>query len=304
MDWNRTKTILILTFLVFNIFLVSDLFKKQTDISEAQQINKVTIEQQLKKLNVTYKKNLPEQSEKMSFISGDVHEFTEEEEKTLEEGTSQDITLDGRKLISTLKKPFPISDPKAPSAFSIFLETYVYEGGKYQYYTTAPDNPNIKYFVETFEDLPIYSQDSGMLIVTLEDDKVVSYTQTYLSLKEIGKERKIDPASDTIGLLVNQQDISLNDEVKDVSIGYYTTVPNEDERDTFVFVPTWHVVVENKKNDEPAQNYYVNAIEKTVFSDPKESNGSKEEEKESKDQGHLRSLQRLKLPQAISRRGM
>ncbi|MGA9288872.1 MAG: hypothetical protein WBV93_11055 [Anaerobacillus sp.] len=53
-----------------------------------------------------------------------------------------------------------------------------------------------------------------------------------------------------------------------------------------MFVPTWHVVVENKSKEEPAKNYYVNAIEKTVFSDPAESNGSKEEEEdvESKDQ--------------------
>ncbi len=281
LDWNRTKTILILTFLVFNIFLASDLFKKQTELSEIEQQKQVTIEDQLKNLNVTYEKNLPVQSEKMSFISGDVHEFTEEEEKTLEEGTSQDITLDGEKLVSTLKKPFPISDPTVASAYSIFLETYVYEGGKYQYYGPAENNPNIVYFVETFEDRPIYSQESGMLIVTLEDDKVVSYTQTYLSLQKIGKERKIDPASETIGLLLNQQDIGLNDEVENMSIGYYTTVENEDERDTFVFVPTWQVVVSNKKNDDPEKNYYVNAIEKTVFSDTEESIESEQEEKAS-----------------------
>lgn len=284
MDWNRTKTILILTFLVFNIFLASDLFNKQTELSDLEQYEQVTIEDQLKNLNVTYEKNLPVQTEKMSFISGDVHEFTEQEEKTLEEGTSQDITLDGRKLISTLKKPFPISDPDESSAFSIFLETYVYEGGKYQFYARDEKNPNIIYFAETFEDRPIYSQDSGMLIVTLEDDKVVSYTQTYLNLKEIGKERKIDPASETIGLLVNQQDISLNDKVEDMSIGYYTTVTNEDDRDTFVFVPTWHVVVKNENKDKPIQNYYVNAIEKTVFSDPKEvETNEQEDEKDSDD---------------------
>ncbi|MFP3338977.1 two-component system regulatory protein YycI, partial [Micrococcus sp. SIMBA_131] len=77
------------------------------------------------------------------------------------------------------------------------------------------------------------------------------------------------------------QDIGLNDEVENMSIGYYTTVANEDERDTFVFVPTWQVVVSNKKNDDPEKNYYVNAIEKTVFSDTEESIESEQEEKAS-----------------------
>ncbi|WP_347548231.1 two-component system regulatory protein YycI [Pseudalkalibacillus hwajinpoensis] len=276
MDWNRTKTILILTFLMFNIFLVSDLYKKHTELSGIEQYKQVSIEQQLENQDVTYEKTLPIQEEKMSFISGKVHEFTEEEEKTLEEGTSQDIKLDDRKLFSTLKKPFPISDPTDPSAFSIFLETYVYEGGKYQRYTSDTKNPDIIYFVQTYEDRPIYSQNSGMLIVTLEDDKVVSYTQTYLNLKEIGKERKLDPASETIGLLLNQQNIRPYDKVDDVSIGYYT-VTIEDQRDTFVFVPTWRVVVSNKKNDDPERVYFVNAIEKTVFSDTEENLGSDEE---------------------------
>ncbi|MBN8208845.1 two-component system regulatory protein YycI [Bacillus sp. NTK071] len=280
MDWNRTKTILILTFLVFNIFLAGDLYKKKTEMSSLEYQNQITLEDQLKDLNVTYDNDPSLQAKKMAFISGNVHPFTEKEEKTLEENTSQDITLNGRKLISTLKKPYPISDPDAASAYSFFLETYVYEGGKYQYFRRDSNNPNIVYFVETYEDKPLYSQDSGMVIVTLEDDKVVSYTQTYLNLKKIVKERKIDPISETIGLLVSQQDIGAYDEVKDVSIGYYT-VTSEDERDTFVFVPTWRVVVENKKNDKPERYYYVNAIEKTVFSDSEEnadSDKGKEEE--------------------------
>ncbi|MDP4553004.1 two-component system regulatory protein YycI [Alkalihalobacillus macyae] len=284
MDWNRTKTILILTFLVFNIFLASDLYKKQTDISGLEQQNQLTLDEQLKDLNVTYDNDPSLQSKKMAFISGNVHYFTDKEEKTLEENTSQDITLNGRKLISTLKKPFPISDPDAPSAYSIFLETYVYEGGKYQYYRKDSNDPNIVYFTETHEDKPLYSQDSGMVIVTLEDDKVVSYTQTYLNLEKIVKERKIDPISETIGLLVSQQDIRAYDKVEDVSIGYYT-VTSEDERDTFVFVPTWRVVVENKKDDPPGlRYYYVNAIEKTVFSDSEENaDNDTEEEEESND---------------------
>ncbi|TKD67681.1 two-component system regulatory protein YycI [Pseudalkalibacillus hwajinpoensis] len=283
MDWNRTKTILILTFLVFNIFLASDLYKKQTDISGLEMQNQVTLDEQLKDLNVTYDNDPSLQSKKMAFISGNVHYFTDKEEKTLEENTSQDITINGRKLISTLKKPYLISDPDAPSAYSIFLETYVYEGGKYQYFRKDSNDPNIVYFVETHEDKPLYSQDSGMVVVTLEDDKIVSYTQTYLNLKEIVKERKIDPVSETIGLLVSQQDIVAYDKVQDVSIGYYT-VTSEDERDTFVFVPTWRVVVENKKNDKPERYYYVNAIEKTVFSDSEENTESdNEEEDESND---------------------
>lgn len=272
MDWNRTKTILILTFLVFNIFLVSDLVKKHTKMSDLEQIKQVTLEEQLKNFNVTFEKKLPGQTEKMPFISGKVHEFSEKEEKILEEGTSQDIELTRNKLISTLKKPFPINNPDQPSAFSIFLETYVFEGSKYQLSHRSKDNPDLIYFVETHEGRPIYNQNSGMLIVTLEDDKVISYIQTYLALDDLTDERKIDPASDAIGVLLNQQYLEPNDRVEDVSLGYYT-VTSEDEREKFVFVPTWRVVLTNEKSSKEPDIFYVNAIEKNVFSDTEEAKG-------------------------------
>ncbi|WP_270180566.1 two-component system regulatory protein YycI [Alkalihalobacillus sp. CinArs1] len=280
MDWNRTKTILILTFLVFNIFLLSDLISKRTDISGLEQLQQVTLEEKLDSFNVTYKKKPTVQTENMPYISGKVHEFNEKEEKTLEEGTSQEIELDGNKLISTLEKPYPINDPTRASAFSIFLETYVYEGSKYEYSHSA-DDKNIIYFVETYkDDRPIYNQNSGMLIVSMEDNKVTSYTQTYLDLSSITEERKIDPASDAIEVLLNQQYIELNDVVEDVSLGYYT-VTNEDEREKIVFVPTWRVVLTNSKNEEQEPEvYYVDAIEKNVFSATEDDEEIEESEEE------------------------
>lgn len=258
-------------------------------MSGHEQLKQVTLEEKLASYNVTYKQKPSIQSENMPFISGKVHEFNEQEEKTLEEGTGQEIELDGNKLISTLEKPYPIKDPTLPSAFSIFLETYVYEGSKYEYSHSANDK-NIIYFVETYEDdRPIYNQSSGMLIVTMEDDKVISYTQTYLNLDAITDERKIDPASDAIEVLLNQQELELDDVVEDVSLGYYT-VTSEDEREKIVFVPTWRVVLTNsKKEDEEPEVYYVDAIEKNVFSDSKD-NEEGEDNVESNDETNDTSI--------------
>ncbi|WP_171016951.1 two-component system regulatory protein YycI [Pseudalkalibacillus caeni] len=268
MDWSRVKTIFILTFLLFDVFLAYQLIDKKNTSSQFEQYKKAPIQKTLADANISFKKALPppETPTVMDFISGDTHVFTKDKINEKEKATNQKITPvpENTKEITKIKSemkgdPFDIADSLKDANFSIFLETNVINGSEYRFSYVDQEDPKHLVFYQTYQDNQIFKQDRGKLDIYLNDDgDIVSYEQTYLNVKTLKEDQKIESAIQALSLLHTNRYLQANDKVTEIKLGYSTFNTDAGASEVLVFVPTWRVLVNGEKF------FYVNAVEGTI----------------------------------------
>ncbi|ABS24184.1 two-component system regulatory protein YycI [Bacillus cytotoxicus] len=259
MDWNRIKTIFIVTFFVLDLFLVFQFIQKQNN-NELELMTETKIDQQLKADHITVD-DLPNEPKKDSFIIAKNKVFKEEDIHSLKNQTPR-LQEDAKKIESDLKEPIQNTKTLAKDKYGDFLRNYVVDGQKYEF---AKSEASKIYFFQKYKDKPIFYNDHAMIIVTLnEKDEIVSYTQTMLTdLKEMGendkaKEQEIISAQKALENLFVKQELTPNTHIKEAQIGYATLVSLA-ESNKQVLTPTWNLKEKGKKD------HFVNAIEGQVI---------------------------------------
>lgn len=263
MDWSRTKTIFIVTFLLLNSFLVYQLMEKRAG-SQLNVRAEATIEERMSEMNITVTEELPEDMEEISHIVGQVVDIEEEVsgivgEENVTENEENDL------VEVSLEEPYdtpegPYDSEAAREAFNEsvtdFVENNVYEGEEYVYGEWDNENREM-HFYQTFEDAPIYTSEENQLVLTFnEDTQITGYSQIFLDLQEQDDKKDMFLPYLAIERLLNENLITFNDSVTEVEIGYFNFFsPIGNSR---VFSPMYQITI----NDD--EEYLVNAIDGAI----------------------------------------
>lgn len=175
MDWNKIKTIFILTFLVLDVYLFFQ-FMKIRDANKYEFITEASTEDQLKADEIHYVE-LPKTPIMDQYISAKPKTFTKDDLAKLK-GQSADIQ-NGTTIVSKLDKPVQLSPSFIDDATS-FLKNHVLYGSQYKYWGQNDQN-NTLIFYQQYHDHTFYQNINGMITLNLnKDNQITSYQQTYL----------------------------------------------------------------------------------------------------------------------------
>ena len=252
MNWSQAKTILIITFLLLNAFLIIQI----QDLNDAHQINVIaeaTIQERLNEMNVEI--SVPYQDDHLSgyHILGRNKTIQKEDLQSL---VNQDITIvNDNMILSKLNKPFELKEGEIINQMTQFLSTHVYNGKLYQFAGYDTDNNQVL-FLQTYQNKVMYPYDEPPLIVKLDSqNRIVSYQQNILEIDEQGREQEFLTSMKAIEILLNEQLIKANQKVEAIEFGYYSFFKPQTE--VQVFAPMWRITVNG-------DNFLVNAIDGSV----------------------------------------
>ncbi|SFE63023.1 two-component system regulatory protein YycI [Alteribacillus iranensis] len=251
MDWSRTKTIFIVTFLLLNTFLIYQLIEKRNegDINVRAQ---ATVKERLADMNITVTEELPEDKSEISHIVGQTMDISEE--VINKAGEEQVTVLNNRFIEVTLEDPYKITDPERD--VENFLRDHVVHAEEYSYTSWNQDEGQM-FFNQTFQEHIVVTYAENQLVLFFnEDQEIVSYIQSYLEFNEEGKEKDMLAPYKAIEVLLNEAIISFNDEISQIELGYYSLF--SPEGDVQVFAPMYQIQV----NEE--SSYLVHAIDGSI----------------------------------------
>lgn len=261
MQWGQIKTLFILTFFILNIFLFVQFYEKikLADLPLLERVES-TIEQKLEDENITIK-NLPDEEEidKEPFISVGQKSFTEEEMKELSTLGKQRATLvTNTLLVSIFDEEIVIPENANSDIVEELIKEKILYPKEYRFWDWNKEY-NILIFFQQKNDRPIFYNQSGMILVFLDEKNEVTFlTQTMLGEAESRQDKKsLIVPSKAIEVLYNANEIRSGDEITKVEIGLHSRVPLSDG--VQVFVPAWKVSVNEDKS------FFVNAIEGYIF---------------------------------------
>lgn len=260
MHWGQIKTLLILSFFILDIYLLTQLMEKKelSDIAIWEEQSS-SIEEQLEAESIKVAE-LPDNESEESFISVKQHYFDEKDLKEYKNNVKQDTFIFNNDLIiSILDKPVTIKTTSTKSQISEKFADIAYYSDEYAYWNWNKDL-NVIIFFQNKMDRPVYYNQNGLVILYLNDDNEVEYyAQTMLGEAEpLAEKQKLIKPIRAIETLYNDNELHAGDDIDSVKIGFHTRVPSESG--VQVFAPIWKVNVNNEKN------YFVNAIEGFIFS--------------------------------------
>lgn len=251
MDWNRTKTIFIVTFLFLNIFLTWQLIETN-NANQMSLIKEVTIQEMLTENNVTIDVELPEVEILSPLIVGKYIPFEDADLIT----SGQTIEVEENMLEATLEEPFLLSEEQFFEDLIQFLSSYVYKGLDYRFGGYDAELQSV-YLYQAYDDYTAYTFGDEPLRLYLNDEReVLSYDQRYFEFEEQpDNEPEMLSSLKAIEKLWSDQLIGMNETITDVQFGYYSFF--SPAGDVQVFAPMWRVTVEDEV-------YLVHAINSSV----------------------------------------
>ncbi|KXZ23496.1 transcriptional regulator [Bacillus nakamurai] len=273
MEWNKTKTIFIIAFLILDIFLGFQFFEKRSS-SEYEVIKTSNVENDMEMDHIVFG-NLSADSTAGYRLTASQKVFTEEDINGLKDQKPLMDMPAGDHKVTTLRmkfsNPIALSKQKPQDDAESLVSSKITGGEKYKLWKTDKDKKQI-IFYQTYDGQYIYqdydsSSDAiGEVILHLNDkNEVVSYEQTMLeSFKRIQTESLI-PELDAVELLYSQNYLKANCIVKSVKFGYIAQYPLTS---TQVLAPVWRITIEDKSKGskkKTLETYTVNAMESTVI---------------------------------------
>lgn len=260
MQWGQIKTLLIISFLILDVYLfVQFLEKKEESDIGILEHQTSTIEEQLADDHITYEE-LPDEEYEETFISVEQKQFTEEELLKQNKNIPQLTTIIQENfIVSKLEEPIQISETATVEQITNLFNNLVYFSEEYQFWNWNKEE-NIIVFFQNKLDRPVYFNQKGLVLLFLNrDNQITFYTQTMLGETEsLAEKRKLMQPMEAIETLYIANELQQDSHIDRVNIGFYTRVPFDTE--VQVFAPIWRVKV-NGEHD-----YFVNAIEGFIFS--------------------------------------
>ncbi|WP_176448763.1 two-component system regulatory protein YycI [Lentibacillus sp. CBA3610] len=259
MQWKQIKTLFILCFLALNMYLLMMLINKQEESEFAlPDTPELTFEEQLEAEDITISADLPEGNFSGHNLPLNQKAFTEEELTFFEDMDNQETeVIDENFILSVFENPVSIPDDADSDTISDLVKSNILLPDNYTFGSWNQDM-NVLIFFQEKNDFPIYYNQSGIVLVYLNDaNEMIFYTQTMLGddkSSEREEESLIEPRR-AIQTLFNGNRLENGDEITNVNMGLHTRIPLESEQ---VFSPTWTITV----NDD--ESFYVNAIETRI----------------------------------------
>lgn len=260
MHWGQIKTLLIISFLVLDIYLFVQFLEKkaESDIGILEHSTS-SIEDQLVDDYITYEA-LPDEEYEETFISVEQKEFTEDELVEQNKSTpQQSIIIQNSFIVSRLEKPIELNEMANSEQIMNVFNNLVYFSEEYHFWNWNKEK-NIIIFFQNKLNRPVYYNQNGLVLLFLnEENEIIFYIQTMLGETEsLAEKRKLMQPLEAIETLYVANELPSESHIDSVDIGFYTRVPFETE--VQVFAPIWKVKVNGEKD------YFVNAIEGFIFS--------------------------------------
>ncbi|WP_449538258.1 two-component system regulatory protein YycI [Ferdinandcohnia sp. Marseille-Q9671] len=254
MDWSKTKTLFIITFLILNVFLGYQLAQKK-DGSQLDVIAEATIDEKLATEEISYEL-LPKEPKELSYISGKVKVFTEEDIKDLK---NQEINIDSPGVLKGIfKEPVKLSLTDHVK-INQFVKENMIDGDKYSTWKVDVETGTILLY-QHYENYKVFGEStniSGLMLLNVnEENEVISYQQTLIPEFEKHELVELITPIQTLENLFDNGHLKSGSHVTKVEIGYYPLVPFSESQ---LLAPTWHVVIDDKTE------IYVNAIEGQII---------------------------------------
>ncbi|WP_397536670.1 two-component system regulatory protein YycI [Rummeliibacillus pycnus] len=261
MDWNKTKTIFIIVFSILNVFLYWSYVNKYNEDKKIEFIGETdNISARLKEENITFK-DQTEESENVSYISGKIKQFSQDELSHLE---NQHIQINnGTDLESKIISPTPLTEITDES-LTDFVEHNVYKGSSYKLWKINKEQKEAIFFQISENRMIYYNQNAEIKIHWNDGLEITRYEQKMFdSLKSFGEKYTLN-STQAVKAILAKGYLPANSTVTKTQLGYSTLVLLTE---TQVLSPTWYVHVvlpKDKKGEKREVDYFVNAVDGTI----------------------------------------
>lgn len=243
MDWNRTKTIFIMVFLVLDIFLLYQFLDKK-DSNDLESLLEATAEEQMKEDGITFP-SLPNEEIKENILIAKRKEFSKEDTSKLK---NQQVSINEETtLAASLDKSIIVNEDFKPSELAEFLKENIYQGESYKFWSFDEASNSIVYY-QSYGNKTFYNNTNAKLTLRLNENReIVSYEQTYLNgIEPMNKKETVITANQAIVTLYDKGYLPENSKISkdDVDLGYYNLLKSSSA--SYLLTPTWWVRVNGK----------------------------------------------------------
>ena len=261
MDFRRIEWIFLVVFAALNLFLGLTYFQSQqvdlatTHRSQTTVISEMTRDQiKLPKLTTSVPSG--------AYLAAKTNHILSQREGELMSVTPSVKMADGfETLTATVKTPTAMKqDQVVPELKAWRLNSQNVINGSSYTYASGLSSDGTYVFVQAEKPHMLYDR-RGMLVMTVKNNRLVSYTQTYVNqLIELRDDVSLATEQDAVATLYRDNDLPANSKVQWTKLAYSYLL---DTRGSTLFVPTWFVKVENQGTKNTTIKR-VNAITKTV----------------------------------------
>lgn len=258
MDFKKIQMILIITFSVLNLYLLSVLLEKNEELNFGDPSTTVNLQEGLRNDNI----KAPELSSddvEIPFIKTDKDSYLADH---LNELSNQTTRMDGGKLLSVLSEPIQLkldtnnSKGNQLEPLQEFIDGgNVLKANEYEFLSYQAVNQRIVY-VQMVNNIPI-ADGTGSLIFNLNDEgQVTSYEQTHTGPAEIqGRQRSVISEQSAIESLYLSNQIPGSSTIRNVTLSYFQTLSLTDMN---IYSPMWYVEI--VRDNVPIQVKHVDAL--------------------------------------------
>ncbi|MFD1066634.1 two-component system regulatory protein YycI [Oceanobacillus locisalsi] len=261
MQWSHIKTLFILSFLVLNVYLLFQFMDKQEDMDFPElEVSDMNLDEELDQENITVSADIDFEVPELSYISSSQKEFSRSEISDLNdiEDIEAEKSMDNKLLTAEFDSPLEIPENLERGDLSDLVSPYVLNASEFSFGTWNHDL-NIIVFFQNKEDYPIYLNQHAMLTFYVNDDREIThYTQTMIGDANTQGSADLNAPMIAIGSLYHNRFLNAEEDVTDVTYGYYSRIDEEGEG-TQVFAPTYKITVDDERD------YFVNAAESFTY---------------------------------------
>ena len=235
MDWSKAKTILIVTFLLLDLFLgyqvIHSYNRDRAGMPQGELIPS-SMDELLQSRSIKLTANIPSGTPDMYYIhvrftgfAGHIEKLTGQPE-TASRGNGVFVTFDG---------PLPVPNPENRADLLKFMEPYIAFSRDYAYDTWA-STKHTAHYVQMYQRYPLFSVP---LDVRMKGSRVFGYSQKHVQIISQGNGRRMIPALAAVRTLIDNGYIRYGETISDISIGYYGHMYDADIQ---VLAPVWRII--------------------------------------------------------------
>ena len=257
MDWNKTKTIFIVVFLILNVFLYSQYLTANNEAKKVELLIEKKIELILKDENIKYS-NLPNNITEAPYVSAKVKNYSLDD-LPLKQNVHYKLLTENH-LQATFTKPVPMGDDVTTTLLTEFLTQHVYEGSQFKLWEINEEAGSAIFF-QKVNNHTLYNNMNGYVTIYWNtDNEIYMYEQAMLEkIDPLEQQEKIIAPLQIIDELYSENLLKTGAEIVDMKLGYSSLVQLTQAQ---LFTPTWEVRV---KVDGEEQTFFVNALEAQII---------------------------------------
>ncbi|WP_160112512.1 two-component system regulatory protein YycI [Salicibibacter kimchii] len=263
MDWNKTKTIFIFTFLLLNVFLCAQLFDHMENRERDIEVED-SLETQLDYQNIDIEADLPNEEIPLSVVrSRTMESLPEEVEDSYDDsGVYEEVEFDSEtgELSVLLEEPYEIDEDNAWQERRAFIDSHIHEGDTYRF--AGRGDTRIDYYASHEDRTLIAPRNTHLTIYENEDGAIHAFAQQFVHTENMA-EQSISSALDAIDTLIKENMLTTNSTVTNVEYVYYSALSEEYVSNEVLYAPHYRIVVQEEfeNTEERPEVYLVSAVE-------------------------------------------